>query len=486
MSLVVLMNGIESHYEIENLLEVFVIKSELRFVIDEQKYHDQISETCMGLKLTFQDQQIEIETKTVSGVLEKRTLFVFEKPQRWVKDQLKKIVFELMSLRFEPMSKWGILVGIRPVKIVHEMMDEGLDLLEIKRRLAEDYLIKPEKIQLMTEVALSERPFLYPNDTDAISLYICIPFCPTRCLYCSFPSNDLKQKGKLLPLYLEKLAMEIEVAVDHIKHLGKRVDCIYIGGGTPTSIDEAQLETLLSVITQHVSGFELKEFTVEAGRPDTITRQKLEIMKKYGVDRICINPQTMNDQTLITIGRNHQPSDISDVMRMARSVGFKSINMDIIIGLPGEQKDQVDFTVNELLKLNPENITIHTLAVKRASKLNEDLTKYELIHDSAVEDMMHQADVALRDAEYAPYYMYRQKKMVGHLENVGYAKRGFESLYNMRIMEEKHSIVACGAGAVSKICEPSENRFERVANFKGLEDYLNRFDEILEKKKILK
>ena len=486
MSLVVLMNGIESHYEIENLLEVFVIKSEILFADGEQKYRDQISETGLGLKLTFHDQQIEIEMDGLSGVLEKRTLFAFEKPQRWVKDQLKKTVFELMALHFEPMSKWGILVGIRPVKIVHEMMDEGLELLEIKRRLAEDYLIKPEKIQLMTEVALSERPFLYPNDTDAISLYICIPFCPTRCLYCSFPSNDLKQKGKLLPLYLEKLAMEIEVAIDHIKHLGKRVDCIYIGGGTPTSIDEAQLEALLSVIAQHVSSFELKEFTVEAGRPDTITRQKLEIMQKYGVDRICINPQTMNDQTLITIGRNHHPSDISDVMRMARSVGFKSINMDIIIGLPGEQKEQVDFTVHELLKFNPENITIHTLAVKRASKLNEDLAKYELIHDSAVEDMMHHADVALRDAEYAPYYMYRQKKMVGHLENVGYAKRGFESLYNMRIMEEKHSIVACGAGAVSKICEPSENRFERVANFKGLEDYLNRFDEILEKKKILK
>ena len=486
MSLVVLMNGIESHYEIENLLEVFVIKSEILFADDEQKYHNQISETCMGLKLTFQDQEINIETKTVSGVLEKRTLFAFDKPQRWVKDQLKKIVFELLSRHYEPMSKWGILVGIRPVKIVHEMMDEGLELLEIKRRLAEDYLIKPEKIQLMTEVAISERPFLYPNDTDAISLYICIPFCPTRCLYCSFPSNDLKQKGKLLPLYLEKLAVEIEVAIKHIKKLGKRVDCIYIGGGTPTSISESQLEALLSVIAQHVSTFNLKEFTVEAGRPDTITRDKLEIMKKYGVDRICINPQTMNDQTLITIGRNHHPSDITDVMNMAKSVGFKSINMDIIIGLPGEQKDQVDFTVRELLKFNPENITIHTLAVKRASKLNEDLTKYELAHDSAVEDMMHQADVALRQAGFAPYYMYRQKKMVGHLENVGYAKRGFESLYNMRIMEEKHSIVACGAGAVSKICEPSENRFERVANFKGLEDYLNRFDEILEKKKILK
>ena len=486
MSLVVLMNGIESHYEIENLLEVFVIKSEIRFVSDEQKYQEQISETCLGLKLTFQDQQIEIETNNVSGVLEKRTLFAFGKPHRWVKDQLKKIVFELLEIHFEPMSKWGILVGIRPVKIVHEMMDEGMDLIEIKKHLAEDYLIKPEKIKLMTEVALSERPFLYPNDTDAISLYVCIPFCPTRCLYCSFPSNDLKQKGKLLPLYLEKLAIEIQVAIDHIKHLNKKVDCIYIGGGTPTSIDESQLETLLSVIAQNVSSFDLKEFTVEAGRPDTITQKKLEIMKKYGVDRICINPQTMNDQTLITIGRNHQSDDIAAIMRIAKSVGFKSINMDIIIGLPGEQKDQVYFTVQELLKFNPENITIHTLAVKRASKLNEDLTKYELVHDSAVENIMHHADIALRCAEYAPYYMYRQKKMVGHLENVGYAKKGYESLYNMRIMEEKHSIVACGAGAVSKICEPSENRFERVANFKGLEDYLNRFDEILEKKKILK
>ena len=486
MSLVVLMNGIASHYEIENLFEVFVIKPNLHLAKSEMVFNEKISEGFIGLKLTFEAQAIHIQTVSSEGVLDQRTLFAFDKTPRKFKDELKKNVYEMMSKHFQSMSKWGILVGIRPVKIVHEMLNDGMNMDEIKKVLREDYLILPEKIELMTEVAQKERPHLVPNDPNAISLYICIPFCPTRCLYCSFPSNDLEHKGKLLPLYLEKLEQEIIVAINHIKSIHKRIDCIYVGGGTPTSIDAVQLEHLLGVIQAHVDVTALKEYTVEAGRPDTITHEKLKIMKQYGVDRICVNPQSMNASTLVAIGRKHDSDDIVEVMRMARAVGFKTINMDIIIGLPGETTSDIDFTVNELLKLKPENITIHTLAVKRASRLNEDLTKYEMLHDTSVEEMMHHAEFALRDASFAPYYMYRQKKMIGHLENVGYALPGHESLYNMRIMEEKHSIIACGAGGVSKICEPEENRFERISNHKGLEDYLNRFDEILEKKKILK
>jgi oxygen-independent coproporphyrinogen-3 oxidase len=483
--LTVLQRGLGSNFEIDNLLEVFVLKADLMHADDDADYLNKLALTNYGLSIVHDSETIEIQM-IHAKVLETRTLFVLAHEPKMLRVLVKKNIYELLSNHFEPLSKWGILVGIRPVKIVHELMDEGMPLDAIKLRLETLYHIDRTKVNLMTEVAIKERDYLYPNDPDAISLYLCIPFCPTRCLYCSFPSNDMKQKGKLLPEYLEKLEIETIHAINHIKSLGKRIDCIYIGGGTPTSISAAQLKTLLGTIKNHIDLSTVKEYTVEAGRPDTITLEKLEIMKAYGVDRICVNPQTMDEKTLITIGRAHDASSITDVMKMARDVGFKTINMDLILGLPGETVVNSSNTIEKLLEMSPENITIHTLAVKRASRLNEDLDLYELSHDAVVEEMLDHADRTLRTHNISPYYMYRQKKMIGHLENVGYAKIGHESLYNMRIMEEKHTIIACGAGAVSKLCAPEENRFERVANFKGLEDYLNRFDEILEKKTLLK
>ncbi len=483
--LIVLQRGLGSNYEIDNLLEVFVLKADQAHAKDDADFESKLNNTNYGLSIIHDAETIEIQMIKVK-VLESRTLFVLEHDAKRLRVLVKKNVYELLSMHFKPLSKWGILVGIRPVKIVHELMDDGMDLTAIKNHLESLYHIDKRKVDLMTEVALKERAYLYPNDPDAISLYLCIPFCPTRCLYCSFPSNDLKQKGKLLPEYLEKLEKETIHAIKHIDRLGKKIDCIYIGGGTPTSISALQLKSLLGVIKNHIDLSTVKEYTVEAGRPDTITREKLEIMKAYGVDRICVNPQTMDEQTLITIGRAHDGKAIEDVMQMARDVGFKTINMDLILGLPGESVINSSKTIERLLEMSPENITIHTLAVKRASRLNEDLDLYELSHDVIVEEMLDQAETELREHGITPYYMYRQKKMIGHLENVGYAKSGHESLYNMRIMEEKHTIIACGAGGVSKLCAPEENRFERVANFKGLEDYLNRFEEILEKKTLLK
>lgn len=483
-TLIVLQTGISSFYELDNLYQVFVTRTKMLLVTDEAEFDQKKPLFDFGLKVIRQESTIEVILYG-DEVLEQRTLFVFDRDHKEIKVDIKRIVYQMLVTHFKPLSKWGILVGIRPVKLVHEMLDSGLAMDIIKQTLEMKYFIHPEKVTLMTEIALRERPHLVPNDPNAISLYLCIPFCPTRCLYCSFPSNDLKQKGKKLPEYLEKLALEIIHAVEHIYKLGKKVDCIYIGGGTPTSIDEVQLESLLKTIKEHINLSDVKEYTVEAGRPDTITRRKLELMKEYGVDRICINPQTMNEKTLVTIGRAHDAKSIVDVMGVAKEIGFKTINMDLIIGLPGETVKHTAETLDKIIELSPENITIHTLAVKRASRLHEDIEHYELTHDRMVEDMMDYAEKALRNHHLTPYYMYRQKKMVGHLENVGYSISGHESLYNMRIMEEKHSIIACGAGAVSKICAPDENRFERVANFKGLEDYLDRFDEILLKKEIL-
>ncbi|MBF4693738.1 coproporphyrinogen dehydrogenase HemZ [Fusibacter ferrireducens] len=510
-NLIVLVRDRKHFYDLENLLEIFVLKSHLSFTEDEDMYNQHLSEGDYGLIVEVIDDykyvpsnsslssgvqvcsvesvsdvkkdsesemclRLEIQVDHHNEVVELKTV------KAHFKRKMKRALYELMVKYYEPMSKWGILVGIRPVKIVHELMDQGLSVSEIRKQLSEMYLISEEKINLLLEIAQRERPYLFPIESDKISIYICIPFCPTRCLYCSFPSNSLEKKAKLVPIYLEKLLEEIKFTFDLIHKKGQVIDCIYIGGGTPTSLDAVQMERLLQTICEATDLSLVKEFTVEAGRPDTIDAIKLKVLKKYGVDRICINPQTMNDKTLNLIGRNHKVSDIQEVMQLAKRIGFRSINMDLIMGLPEEDVALASATIDETLKLDPENITIHTLAVKRASRLHESIEAYELSHDHTVATMMHMSDLSLRANGYAPYYMYRQKKMIGHLENVGYAKIGYESLYNMRIMEERHTIVALGAGAVSKICFPEENRFERVANFKGVEDYITRFDEVLAKK----
>lgn len=482
--MIVYEHGNRLNYELKLILELFVPLSQIQFTEDRCDFIKVIEDGAFGLSIESDGKKtvISFHEAFSAKVLEQRTLFALETS---FKNQFKKHIYQLVSMQYVCLSKWGTLVGIRPVKIVHELLDRGETVDVIRKIIMDDYLVTPEKIELLIETALRERPHLYPHDPDMISLYICIPFCPTRCLYCSFPSNDLQKKGKLLPIYLDKLIDELDFAIKGIHNIGKKVDCIYVGGGTPTSLDEKQLERLLSRINEHVKLDDIKEFTVEAGRPDTITQRKLEIMKQYGVDRICINPQTMNNQTLITIGRDHEADQIVDIMKMARSVGFKTINMDLIMGLPGETIYDAERTVERIIEMAPENITVHTLAVKRASALNESRENVELAHDFTVETMLERCDARLRAVGHTPYYMYRQKKMIGHLENIGYAIKGHSSLYNMRIMEEKHTIIALGAGAVSKICYPKENRHERVANFKGLEDYINRFDEVLDKKKAI-
>lgn len=466
-------------YDLENLIEVFVLKSQLEFVEDMTAYHEKMTDGDNGLQLIYETAESVTFVLNHKGTEKKVNIYA---DKAHFKRNMKRALYELLAQYYEPMSKWGILVGIRPVKIVHELMDKGMTEPEIREILLNDYLIQPEKVNLLLEIATRERPHLFPVEKDKISVYICIPFCPTRCLYCSFPSNSLEKKKRLVPEYLSLLIREIEETFALIHSKNQVIDCIYIGGGTPTSLDHQQLEALLKTITGHTDMTLVKEFTVEAGRPDTIDLVKLTLMKQHGVSRVCINPQTMNDETLVKIGRNHSADDIFEVMQLVRQVGFHSVNMDLIMGLPGETLTHAEKTLTDCLLMKPDNVTVHTLAVKRASRLNENYEQYELTHDQTVEDMMTLADTKLRTSELIPYYMYRQKKMIGHLENVGYALKTYESLYNMRIMEERHTIIALGAGAVSKICYPDENRFERVANFKGVEDYISRFDEVLKRK----
>lgn len=411
--------------------------------------------------------------------------------KNFIKNRVKAAFYDLMSRRYEAKTGWGILTGIRPVKIVHDLMDAGIeDTIQIRDYLKKYYRVSEEKIQLAMKVAGHEVNILN-HEHDRLSLYLCIPFCATRCLYCSFPSNPLNQKGHLVPAYLEAMVREIVTIGKLLLERGQTVDCVYIGGGTPTSLTETEFEMLLGAVDRHLVGplsatvGGLREYTVEAGRPDTITEGKLQSMKRHGVSRVCINPQTMSDATLRRIGRNHNSAAVIEAFEMARRIDFEVINADLIVGLPGETVGDTAHTAEVIRSMRPENITVHTLAVKRASRLNEDRAEYEVglaASASEVDQMYETALGAFAEAGYEPYYLYRQKNMVGNLENVGLTLPGHKCLYNIRMMGDRHSIVAIGAGSVSKLVSELDGSVERMANVKGVEDYIDRIDTLIEQK----
>ena len=400
--------------------------------------------------------------------------------RRSIKRKLLKHVYTAMSLITESKTPWGILVGVRPVKIVHEMLDLGHDDSYIRNELTTEFCIRTDKVDLLLSVAYAERPTVYPIDPKSISIYVSIPFCPTRCVYCSFPSNSGKLKLKLVDSYLDTLIHELKTVGS--QSTDRYVETLYIGGGTPTTLNGEQLKRIIDTVKSYYDVSKIKEITVEAGRPDTITLEKLETLKACNVDRICINPQSMNDTTINLIGRKHTVKDIETVYAMANKVGFKTINMDLILGLPGETMNEVKNTFQWIEKFRPQNVTVHTLALKKNSDLRHQVGNHLVTEESDMNAMLEYAAHAMKDLELYPYYMYRQKYMTGNLENVGYALKGHESIYNMQIMEEKQDIWAFGAGAVSKMCFPEEDRFERVPNVKGLEEYIERVDEMIQRK----
>lgn len=401
-----------------------------------------------------------------------------EKEQKRI---IKRTIYELLMKETGIRPQWGLLTGVRPAKLVSILLEEGKSDEECMRFLIEDYLVMEHKAELAVKVAKAEQKILAGNKSEEISLYIGIPFCPTRCLYCSFTAYPLHQYKNRVDEYLDAMFQELDWLAAYSKKFVMKN--IYIGGGTPTSLNEAQLERLLQKVEELFHPDETMEYTVEAGRPDTITREKLRLMKTYGVNRISINPQTMNDKTLMAVGRKHNVEDICRVFREAREEGHENINMDLILGLPGETAEDVRHTMEEIRKLEPDNVTVHTLAVKRASRLREELDQHDMTTADTLEEMLNIA------AEYAgkmgmePYYMYRQKNMVGNFENVGYCHPGKEGVYNVQIMEEKQTILAAGAGASTKTVDPETDRIERVFNVKSIEDYIGRIDEMIERKR---
>lgn len=377
---------------------------------------------------------------------------------------------------------WGTITGIRPSKPIRQMLEEGKSDSEIFEIFKTYYAISDKKFDLALNVAKNELDVIAENEKDDIALYIGIPFCPSRCLYCSFVSTDLSHSGKYAAPYVEHLLREIEYAGELIKKHPYRIQSVYMGGGTPTSITAQQMDKILSALHSHIDLSGVKEFCVEAGRPDTITEDKLSVLKGHGVDRISINPQSMNEKTLKLIGRSHTPEQIANAFALARKAGFSNINADVIAALPGETLEDFKYTLSEIEKYEPENITVHTMSIKRGSALHQSLAGYDLTDRKTAEAMLDYSQEFMAKTGRVPYYMYRQKNMMGNLENVGYSKAGHFSSYNINIMEEVLSILALGAGGSSKAVSQNLERIERVYNFKGPIEYINRFDEILAKK----
>ncbi|MFZ5351394.1 MAG: coproporphyrinogen dehydrogenase HemZ [Bacillota bacterium] len=402
-----------------------------------------------------------------------------------IKRCIKKSMYKLLSNAFSCSFPWGILTGIRPIKLVHEMFDKGFDEVEIEEKLSDSFLISNNRVRLAMEIAEIERRHIYPVNPKAVSIYVGIPFCPTRCHYCSFTSNSIKSCGHYIEEYLESLISEISQTAIYLKERAITAQTIYIGGGTPTSLSAEQLRRLIDCINICFGGG-FEEFTCEAGRPDTIDAEKLKVLKQGGITRLSINPQTMNEETLKTIGRLHSVMQVIESFELARKHGFDNINMDLIIGLPGEGAAHIKKTMAAVSELNPESITIHTMAIKRASILHEGRYS-EILKANSAEEMMEYAKSHMKKIKMKPYYLYRQKHMLQNLENIGFCKPGYECIYNMQIIEEKQTNIAFGADAVTKAVFLDENRIERQHNIKDLKLYIERVNDMVEAKlKLLK
>lgn len=399
------------------------------------------------------------------------------------KDAFKAALYRYFSEMTKTQLPWGNLTGIRPTKLAMTMLEAGKSEAETLRYLREGHFVSEDRALLGLDIAKREREILAPLDyVNGYSLYIGIPFCPTTCLYCSFTSFPIAGWKKRVGEYLEALERELEITAWLYRE--KKIDTIYIGGGTPTTLEPDELTRLLGKLEMSFDLTHLKEFTVEAGRADSITPEKLTVLKSHGVTRISVNPQTMKDETLKLIGRQHTVAQVREAFAMARQAGFANINMDIILGLPGETEEDVAATIGAIRELAPDALTVHSLAVKRASHLRDWVGEHGISMIRNTEETMRIAADGAAALSMKPYYLYRQKNMAGNLENVGYAREGCYGIYNILINEEVQTIVACGAGAISKRIYP-DGRIERSENVKDVAQYIERIGEMVERKRVL-
>lgn len=408
-------------------------------------------------------------SETASGKKETRNCF-------------KRMMYDMLSALTGRELPWGTLTGVRPTKIVYGLLEENKDKQEIIDYLKKEYYVSTRKGKLAIKVAENEKRLLEKIDyNNGYSLYAGIPFCPTTCLYCSFTSYPLAVWRDRVDTYVDAMLKEMTFTAQLMKD--KTLDTFYMGGGTPTTLEAGQLDRVLGFFESTFDTSKLKEYTIEAGRPDSITKDKLMVMKHHGVNRISINPQTMNDDTLKLIGRHHSAAQVKDAFRLARDCGFDNINMDLIIGLPGETEEHIKRTMDEVAALAPDSLTVHSLAIKRAANLNIFWEKYKAYSMINTDDIINMTADCAAAMGMEPYYLYRQKNMAGNFENVGYSKPGREGIYNILIMEEKQTIMAVGAGASTKVVFPEENRIERVENVKDVRTYIENVDEMIDRKR---
>ncbi len=396
------------------------------------------------------------------------------------KNRLKFELYQYLSRETGIRPPWGIVTGIRPVKLTGDLLRDCKDPEIAKGILVKDYLVSDTKATQAVEMVLHQRKTVGSPPKGSVGIYVGIPFCPSRCAYCSFTSVQSTESE--MERYLNSLLEEIKYVSEAIKKLDWSAETIYIGGGTPTTLNLNQLNKLFTAIKAAFHSHKLKEFTMEAGRPDTITKENMSLAVEAGVTRISINPQSMQDKTLQRIGRNHNRQQVIEAFDIARNAGIGIINTDLIAGLPGETLTDFATTLDEIIVLNPHNITVHSLAMKRTSRLTEENKNFHFEQGDVVTKMLAHGENILHNNCYTPYYLYRQKQMAGSLENIGYCQAGTESIYNVRIMEENQTIIAMGAGGISKTYYPSENRLERIANVSNYEVYIERLDEMILRK----
>ncbi|MBR3150081.1 MAG: coproporphyrinogen dehydrogenase HemZ [Eubacterium sp.] len=394
---------------------------------------------------------------------------------------------ELSLLMYRTLSEitgfcppWGILYGVRPARLMHATV-EKLGEEGARQKFLSD-LVTPKKTELALEVMHRENRIIELSENNSFSLYVSIPFCPSRCAYCSFVSHSIENAGELIPEYTELLCRELEEIAKAADALSLKLETIYFGGGTPTTLSAAQLSKVLDTIENNFDLSTLREYTVEAGRPDTVDGEKLSVLRSFGVDRISINPQTFSDEVRKNVGRRHTTQQTIEAYELARKLGFDNINMDFIAGLSGESVASFSSGIDRAVSLGLDSVTVHNLALKSAAHLVTEKEFFDQSENNTAAMMVDYAYDALTKNGYNPYYMYRQSKSLGNLENVGYAREGKECLYNVFMMDETHSVFAAGAGAVTKLKGRSYNNIERVYNYKYPYEYLANFDEVLKRK----
>ena len=477
--MILFLRGHDFHYETENLCRVFFPYEKIKTVREEPETEPGERYVRALLEQRADGYCYSVEYQFGNFHLEKCDFSGFE-PEKERERRLSVVLFGVLQEVTGITPAWGILTGIHPVKLFRTLCEEH-SLCAAENWFKNKLLVSDEKIRLAKQISENQHAVLRNNGENSFSLYVSIPFCPSRCSYCSFVSQTVERSRRLIPDYMEKLLEEIAYTAEIARACALRLESVYIGGGTPTILEPEQLTAVLEKIRGSFDMSLCREFTVEGGRPDTITEAKLDAIGGCGVRRISINPQTMQDRVLKAIGRRHSAAQTVEAFRLARKKYMFDINMDLIIGLPEDTPDLFRDTLEKIIRLDPENITVHALALKHAAQMmQEDKTFHG---DRLRAEIMGQtAQEMLTQAGYLPYYLYRQSRMAGNLENVGWTKPGKQCFYNIYTMEECHTILACGAGGVSKIKSPYSDRLERIFNFKYSYEYVTRFHELLQRK----